>query len=474
MKQYRIILLLALLVGAFTPATIGAKANSAQHSFFGSYSSGVIVTDEDSPIVVTKEDLLFNIPDLPSNYEETLADYDSFVSATYTFHNPAAYDVTSRLVFPFGRQPDYIDSETFKTTINNYEIKLDGVETTKTIRHTFSSSYGGFNVADEIVRLRDEVQDDDFFNQTLDVNRYAVNVSVPTQGANVNLALEITVPSGFEGVILSPSHAGYQRKVNREVLRYYVNNNDSFYLFTLGDSFDNVASSIRIMDSFYEPTTLQGTTTLMSKISLELDDMLLYYYDETSGVSEIDYKNAVIDKLNNAMYYALYYDGLEFLNVKYQLLAWYDYSMTVNAGESVINQVVAPLFPNIHTDYEPSLFDYEYLLTPASTWAGFSNLTIEIVTPFYLINSTIPGFEKTTTGYKVVLESLPTHDLTFSISTGENPIRQNTGLSMALAMLASIGVVVLMFVFIVYALGGLALIIYFSVRASNKNTRNNQ
>ena len=78
---------------------------------------------------------------------------------------------------------------------------------------------------------------------------------------------------------------------------------------------------------------------------------------------------------------------------------------------------------------------------------------------------------KRRTGYILTLGELPEEDLTFQLSTGENPVRRNTGLEIVISILAGIGAVIGLAVLSVYAMGGLVLIIYFSIRASKKNQR---
>ncbi|HKL84360.1 MAG TPA: hypothetical protein VJZ48_02695 [Bacilli bacterium] len=473
MKRKGIILfILGLILSLFSPSLIGAKANSAQHSFFGTYASGIISTDETSPVVVTKEDLVFYIDSFPTLYDtENLSSYDSRVSATYTFHNPAAYNVTSRLVFPLGTQPDYIDNEDYLNAVAGYDIKVDDVVVDKTIRYTYSNT-NQFNIEEDLPRLRDTVQDHDFFNDELAVFRYEVRVTAPSVQSGTDIAVEINVPSDFTGIIISNKHRGHQTTFSGAKIRYWIDNADSFFVYTLGQPFDTFADNITVFDSFYQGDEIDATATIVNKVAIDFDSLINRYRDDIPYVNDVDYKNAMIDWLDERFATnRTRFDNEYVFNIQHHLLTWYDYEMTVNAGESVTNQVIAPLFPHVRTDYDPSVYNYDYLLTPASTWADFSNLTIEIVTPYYLTTTNILGFSKTATGYILTLDELPEEDLTFQLSTGENPVRRNTGLEIVISILAGIGAVIGLAVLSVYAMGGLVLIIYFSIRASKKNQR---
>ena len=99
-------------------AALPATANSAQMHWEGVSSTGAIITDGESPIMVEKELLTFDIAEFPQEYYSNIDEYLSYtgkVTAEYTFYNPADYTVTARLLFPFGTQPMYAaryDSET--------------------------------------------------------------------------------------------------------------------------------------------------------------------------------------------------------------------------------------------------------------------------------------------------------------------------------------------------------------------------
>ena len=105
-KCKAVILCILMLLGTITPY----YANSAQTHWTGVDATGAMVTDENSPIVVEKEVLTFDITEFPSNYyremEEYLA-YSGKVTAEYTFYNPSDYTVTATLLFPYGKTPDY-------------------------------------------------------------------------------------------------------------------------------------------------------------------------------------------------------------------------------------------------------------------------------------------------------------------------------------------------------------------------------
>ena len=81
---------------------------------------------------------------------------------------------------------------------------------------------------------------------------------------------------------------------------------------------------------------------------------------------------------------------------------------------------MAPIFPGVSERYEPPIYSYTYLLSPATTWASFGTLDVIINTPYYLVQDTY-RYEKVEGGYQKHYDSLPTGELSFKLSSDENP-----------------------------------------------------
>ena len=104
-------------------------------------------------------------------------------------------------------------------------------------------------------------------------------------------------------------------------------------------------------------------------------------------------------------------------------MRWYQYEITIEPKSSITNTVTAPIYPEINGSYEPAIYTYTYLLSPASTWASFGELEIIINTPFYITENSLEGFTKTETGYTLKRNGLPGGELEFTLSTSENPTK---------------------------------------------------
>ena len=95
-------------------------------------------------------------------------------------------------------------------------------------------------------------------------------------------------------------------------------------------------------------------------------------------------------------------------------MRWYEYTITLEPGQTLKNAVTAPLYPAIDADYTPSIYAYTYLLSPAKTWTQFGELDITVNTPYYMTECGIDGFTRTDSGYALSLPGLPEGELTFA------------------------------------------------------------
>jgi hypothetical protein len=105
-------------------------------------------------------------------------------------------------------------------------------------------------------------------------------------------------------------------------------------------------------------------------------------------------------------------------------MRWYEYEITIPPKASIVNTVTAPIYPWIDLSYTPGVYSYRYLISPASKWASFNEIEININTPFYLTESNIEGFEKDENRYIYRQRGLPSGELEFSLCESEYPERE--------------------------------------------------
>jgi hypothetical protein len=197
-------------------------------------------------------------------------------------------------------------------------------------------------------------------------------------------------------------------------------------LYVLGAPLDEPIAWALYEDGGLDPFgKIEGSVTLLRTETQTLRELALADWYAESGVSEVDWYNAVIASLDGntdagglisrTEYYAPGND------ISSRLMRWYEYEITFAPGQRRVNTVTAPIYPAVDTDWEPDVYEYTYLLSPAATWADFGRIEIFINTPYHIVNDENNAFEKTEQGYQRMLPGLPEGELTFSLSTVEDP-----------------------------------------------------
>ncbi|MBQ7387623.1 MAG: hypothetical protein IJW03_05615 [Clostridia bacterium] len=435
----RICAALCLVTTAFFATAVRSGANSAQSYWSGTSSAGVTVNGGSCPITVTHETLTFDISEFPASYYgsvEELEGYSASVSAKYEFYNPSDMTVTANLVFPFGSIPDYVNlytenGRTPSMPTDKYGVQVNGESVECGVRHTYSDFYYGFDIYEDIPKLHDGFKSNEFFTHDTPIYRYSYSFDIETnkRGSSV-AAFTFNLDSSKTKVFAFGDTHGYEELENGTQVILWAEKESTADLYFIGE-----APSVEPSWKFYSDgrceTEIKGTATRLDKPNefTRFYDFAMQKYDESYGVSESDWYNAVLDAMTyydneNGVYLADYiFDSEHFLP---SLLNWYEYEITLGPGESLTNTVTAPLYPSIDGDYEPPVYQYIYLLSPAKSWASFGTLDIYINTPYYITRSSLEGFEKSENGYEAHLSSLPDSELDFSLSASENPERTVT------------------------------------------------
>ena len=410
-------------------------ANSARRDWRGVDRAGVVVKGEDCPIEVLDEKLTFDLPEFPLvSYEtaEKFLEYKGKVTAKYTFYNPADYKVTVKLVFPFGKYPDYgyyydssNNTEAPSNDIDKFDILVNDKKITKTLRYSFNDSYYDFDIDEDMKLLLDDFVKDKFYSPDLPVTEYVYEVRDVDEAGCKSAWAELSAPA-FDG----------RRK-------YWLENGDSFesdddgnckiglwamngreaYLYVIGEPVTDVPKWKFYATAANDAKEIIGKFVLKSTKQLSFKEFIFNKYFGETNVMETDGYNAAVrlfnqnDKKNGAIYTDINKQE-EMLKA---LIRWYEYEITFNPGEKITNTIEAPMYPNIDKGYEPGVYDYTYLLSPASTWAKFGRLNIDINTPFYMFKDGDKGFTKTESGYNFKSNGLPKGELEFSLSESEKP-----------------------------------------------------
>ncbi len=418
-------------------------ANSAQTHFEGIDSTGAIITDAESPIIVEKEVLTFDVQSLMPTYFSTAEEYfayDAKVTAEYTFYNPSEITGTAKLLFPFGNKPHqadyYYDHEKGETVMiddtEKYEITVNGNPIEKKVRHTLTGG-GQFELEQDLSLICDGFAPDDFYSPDLLVTRYYFQISGVDMQKNKAACVAFDSPKGdSDHRIYMPDQSSSHLQKDGEIrIGAWVQDNGwKFEIYVFGNAIRNMPNWKLYKDGGLEDgeeisgkveLLKDGTTTMTFK------EFALSNREEGEPVSDSDWYNAILAAIKSneklSAYSIASLNGYRY-NFKSHLMRWYEYEIVFKPHERIVNRVIAPLYPSINLGYEPAIYGYTYLLSPAKTWKSFGPLEIVINTPYIMTQSSLKGFEKTESGYKLNLSGLPDGELEFTLSTSENPVKK--------------------------------------------------
>lgn len=426
----RFLSLSIVLLLMFSLLAMPASANSAQTQWEGVDSAGAIVRDGGSPIIVEKELLTFDIQEFPDNHYFDLDSYLAYsgkVTAEYTFFNPADYTVTATLLFPFGCEPMYATNEYYGKDTEKYDILVDGQPVEKVMRYTLSSGFDQFELETDLALLHDDYVTDPFYELDLPVTKYVFmpsGVDTDTYGA---------ADAGFDMIRDDPERRIYfvdQNGLHTQDdgdLRVHsgVENGESITVYVIGQDYAEFPQWKFYQDGGVEDgEEIDGTMTLESREELCFRDLALSKWSADSGVSEIDWYNAIVAMLTGSSDSTgsnLHLWDFGSLDLSRYLMRWYEYKITLEPGQRIVNTVTAPIYPDIDSRYEPPVYEYTYLLSPAKTWAEFGNLDIVVNTPHYMTVSGPEGFQYNNPGYELHLTGLPEGELTFTLCAEKEP-----------------------------------------------------
>ncbi len=417
MKYLKIMITALIMLGILT---VPASANSALMQWYGSDNTEVYMLSEDCPLQVSHEKLVFNINQLPERGyadAEAFNSLDSSVTASYTFHNPADYDVTATLYFPFGNLPHYAPDIPFLSA-EKHLITVDGKSAEKQLRCYYQR--GDFDIATALKQLNNEKISDPDFSEDMIITRYDYQIE-NAEG----IYCELTMAK--DRIALARELNGYRDYDDKLGFGFFYNRNNTeednhFTLYLFGE--DYYIDDCRFYESgaCRESEEVENRLILTGKQTLKLSDLITEYFT-LEGLSEVDRYNCFVSWLRQSVndYRVIDLSGANYL-IKSGLICGYVYQLTVPAGQDVVNEVTAPLYPGIDGYYEPPYYNFTYLSSPAKTWASFGDLDIEIRSPHYVSQFNAGDLKKDDDGiYRAHLNALPQQEITFRACEVEQP-----------------------------------------------------
>ncbi|WP_026894664.1 hypothetical protein [Clostridiisalibacter paucivorans] len=420
MKRLVSIIIIMIMVFSYS---VTIFANSGPVYWKGYPSSDIMIIEEESPIEIKKEYLVFDF----SNNDNAYYTVNGKVRATYEMVNNTDEGQNVEMAFPLVSNINNILKE--EVTINADGLSLpysiyigDGL-----------NNYNRLPMDDKQVKfdfksIVDEITDKTYSPRNFTENEigklYKIKV-IPTSEQRINFAIDFSFNHQKTKIFVDGFNS-YQRN-NKEIkiaARCYKPK--MLEIFVIGEDIDLDINGY-IDGEFKKETDLYRYEIYTEKTKFK--SYLVEHIKE-----DIEYGN---EKFNTQLYnmYAKLLDNMFDANKGY---IYKDDIMGQSNYNRILTLVYDVYFPkksekDITVVYNTSgtmdmtetpdpLYSFDYILNPAKNWRNFKDLSIKIIPPKeapYIVSSNIE-FDRHKDGfYTAELSDLPEQDLSFTLYSNE-------------------------------------------------------
>lgn len=415
-------------------------ANSGPVYWQGYPSFEIIAVEENSPIQVEKEDLLFDF----SESDHSFYALSGKVTAAYTMKNPTKERQLVTMAFPFiGSLDDLLSKEIlikadgrelpyevyFGETVDSQGSpwqKKDGQE-----NDDQENDRGKFDFASILANIRTEPYRAENFTDDTKGKLYSIEV-VATSNQRISLAIDLEYDPAKTKVLSKGFNSySYLENSNKRTIGTWCDQQPrNVELYVLGEDIEfemngYVGNDNQVRNDLFNKeikvTEAELKPYLMEYVNKNIhvqsgspifdnqsySDQLFYLYgqalDQALMSGNIGYSTEDdLMSLGNARRMITLVYTVEFppkstqeVNVSYQATGTMDRTKTVNP-----------------------LYRFDYLLNPAENWQDFNNLNIKIITPRgtpYVVESSIELAREEERVYMASLAELPGEDFSFTL-----------------------------------------------------------
>ncbi len=429
------LVILYLLLSFIAPQPVLANAGP---TFWQGYPScEALVIDENCPVEVTAETLLFDLG-ADSSRSHTI---EGQVTASYDMVNPSDKDLSVQMAFPFvSSLADFFAED--------IDISVDGttLPCTLYIGDTINSHTHGnpgqqetkasLIFADILDTVTDKPYQAQNFSEHEQGKLYTLKVR-PTTEQRINLAVDFKLEDENTKVLVDGfnSYEGNHQKLR---IASWCYEPTVLELLVLGDNIDlNITA--------YTDGELKQKTDLFDcQVLTEETDLKSYIIRYVRGYKKTSPGQAKIQdietspSISDRQLYNMYAAALDRVLTAQRGFCTTDDLIAENHSKRVMTLVYTVDFPhhlrrNMSVSYKTTgtmdkrktanpVYTFNYILNPAQHWNSFKNLTMEIITPEeapYIIYSNLELSKDKERHYHTSLATLPEEDFVFSIYARE-------------------------------------------------------
>jgi hypothetical protein len=417
-KKFVSIIVLAVVMFSFSTV---AFSNSGPVFWQGYPSSDIISIKDNSPIMVNREDLVFDF----SDYDGSGYAISGRVTATYEMFNPTDRPQSVQMAFPFvGRLNSLSPDDIHITADGNmlpYDLYIGDVVSSR--RNSMQEDKGlSFDFVGIIGAINDNIYKAKNFEENEKGKLYTIYVK-PATHQRINFAVDFNFD--YERTkVLTNGFNRYERNDKKTKIAAWCYEPEILEVFVLGEDIDFNINA-------YTDGELREKTDLftyqISVQEMELRSYLMEYIKSDSNmrnsgmISDIQLYNLYAKSLDKcfsqAMGYSSRYDLADQENYERLLTLMYNVEFPQDSKKEVSVSYRASGTMDRTKTIKP-IYSFDYIFNPAKNWADFKNLNIKIITPReapYIVKSSIEFTNAESNVYTAALEDLPEDDLSFSL-----------------------------------------------------------
>lgn len=429
MRKLTAIIPLIVMMSTFS---VPVLANSGPVFWQGYPSSDIIAIEENSPIRIEKEDLLFDFSD-PHNSSYSIS---GKVTAAYEMVNPTDESQSVQMAFPFIASLDNLLAKDIRITADEhvlpYEIYFGDVVDSQ-VSPWQEDKEADFDFASILNTITEKPYQAENFMDNEKGKLYTIVVQT-TGSQRINFVIDLDFDSKKTKVLTSGFNSySYESNGDKRSIGTWCEKSRTLELFVLGED-------IELKMSAYTNGDLQERNDLFThQLVVQEKELKPYLTEYISKNIHGQSGSAIFDNQSYAnQLYNLYAKALDQEFTRNRGYSSGDELMGLENDRRSITLVYKMDFPReskkeVCVSYRTTgtmdrtrtakpLYTFDYLLNPAENWSNFQNLNIRIITPKvapYVVVSNIELTKEEDQVYTAALGELPESDFSFSLYEGE-------------------------------------------------------
>ena len=414
------------------PTSATSATDGQMWSCNGKEAEGIITIDKDSPVILEKKTVTFDIQGYPKDdseyFNQPFRSPESHVRVKYDLYNPTEEEITVRLALPFNSSSQLYITD----SIDNYSVWVGGEEIDPEPSLSYFYDSSRFDVKYDPDKMSDGYFTSPVVNPDTTVTKY-------TFYANSTDLFKEEYKDAVVGTDIYSLQNAYIYLVDGEWrnenggyrISTPVGGHPMFVMYVIGDD------PITMPEwTIYQNAQMNDDETLDGRIESLITDVMTFNdfvsgeYSNTRNAKDL--YNAYMYKINLAEEadrpVVSFFDDCAEMKTWY--MGWYRWNVVLAPGERISTEAEMPIYPDIEFRYDPERLLYIYTLPSKNSWARKADVEININSPLYLIESNIGEQIESESGYKIIISNPGTTDhFIVTLSESENPVLQSSSSS---------------------------------------------